>query len=64
MLGPSLFGHYFPRVFMTLFARQSVAPLETLSTIGIVLLLFIIGTEVGLEMLSTVTAPELWSPAA
>lgn len=51
MLGPSSFGHYFPHAFMRLFAKDSLVPLETLSTVGIVFFLFIIGTEVDFQQL-------------
>src|SRR5215469_14536561 len=52
LLGPSLFGRLFPHEFATFFPRQSLAPFEILSMIGLILFLFIIGTEADLEELS------------
>jgi Kef-type K+ transport system membrane component KefB len=46
LLGPSFFGRLLPHTFARLFPKPSLAPLEVLSTIGLVLFLFIIGTEV------------------
>lgn len=51
LLGPSLFGRVFPQVFAAFFAKSSLVPLKVLSTIGLILFLFIIGTEVELEEL-------------
>ena len=51
LLGPSLFGRFFPHSFATLFPKGSLAPFEVLSTIGLILFLFIIGTEVDIEQL-------------
>lgn len=50
-LGPSLFGRFFPQLFAKLFSKASLEPLEILSTIGLIIFLFIIGTEVNLEQL-------------
>ncbi len=51
LLGPSLFGRFFPHAFAAFFPRSSLQPFEILSTIGLILFLFIIGTEVELEQL-------------
>jgi Kef-type K+ transport system membrane component KefB len=51
LLGPSLFGRLFPHAFAVLFPRPSLAPFEILSTIGLILFLFVIGTETDLEEL-------------
>lgn len=51
LLGPSLFGRIFPQTFAAFFPRPSLVPFEILSTIGLILFLFIIGTEVELEQL-------------
>lgn len=44
LLGPSLFGHFFPTVSATLFGG-ALAPITVISQIGLVLLMFQIGTE-------------------
>jgi len=51
LLGPSLFGRLFPRAFAAFFPRPSLEPFEVLSTVGLILFLFIIGTEVELDQL-------------
>ena len=51
LLGPSLFGRCFPQAFAAFFPKPSLAPFEVLSTVGLILFLFIIGTEVELEQL-------------
>jgi Kef-type K+ transport system membrane component KefB len=43
LLGPSLFGRIAPHASAMLFPRESLAALETLSTIGLVLFLFLVG---------------------
>lgn len=50
LLGPSFLGH-FPKVFVKLFPTGSLAPFEILSTIGLILFLFVVGTEVNLDQL-------------
>jgi Kef-type K+ transport system membrane component KefB len=51
VLGPSLFGRCFPHAFAAFFRSSSLRPFEVLSTIGLILFLFVIGTEVELEEL-------------
>ncbi len=48
-LGPSVFGRIAPHSSATLFPSTSFAPLEVLSTIGLVLFLFLIGSELNYE---------------
>jgi len=45
MLGPSCFGHFFPNAMAELFARNAAAPITIISQIGLVLLMFQIGTD-------------------
>ncbi len=45
LLGPSLFGHYFPEVSRSLFGDHASAPITMISQIGLILLMFQIGTE-------------------
>jgi Kef-type K+ transport system membrane component KefB len=51
LLGPSALGRVAPSVAQTLFPQSSIGSLETLSTVGLILFLFLIGTEVNLEHL-------------
>src|SRR5271165_266861 len=51
LLGPSLLGRIAPQTFAMLFPNGSLAAFEILSTIGLILFLFIIGTEVDLDQL-------------
>jgi len=51
LLGPSFLGH-FPRVLRTLFPTGSLAPFEVLSTFGLILFLFVVGTEVDADQLN------------
>lgn len=51
LLGPSVFGRLAPAVTNALFPQSSMASFEILSTIGLILFLFLIGTEVNLEHL-------------
>ncbi len=44
-LGPSLFGHVFPDAAGALFGAAAAAPISVISQIGLVLLMFQIGTE-------------------
>jgi Kef-type K+ transport system membrane component KefB len=50
LVGPSVFGRFAPHLFATTFPH-SLAPLETLSTVGLVLFLFLIGMELNYEEL-------------
>ncbi len=45
LLGPSLFGHFFPATSMALFGAGSSAPITIISQIGLVLLMFQIGAD-------------------
>jgi Kef-type K+ transport system membrane component KefB len=45
LIGPSLFGRFAPRLSADLFPQSSLAQLELLSTVGLVLFLFLIGME-------------------
>ena len=51
LLGPSVFGRLAPAAANALFPQSSMASFEILSTIGLILFLFLIGTEVNLEHL-------------
>ena len=51
LLGPSVFGRLAPASAQALFPQSSMASFEILSTIGLILFLFLIGTEVNLEHL-------------
>ena len=45
MLGPSLFGHFFPSESVFLFGLKASAPITVISQIGLVLLMFQIGAD-------------------
>jgi Kef-type K+ transport system membrane component KefB len=45
LLGPSLFGHFFPYASLLLFGAKASAPITIISQIGLVLLMFQIGTD-------------------
>jgi Kef-type K+ transport system membrane component KefB len=45
LLGPSLFGHFFPEASAALFGAKASAPITIISQIGLVLLMFQIGTD-------------------
>ncbi|HZD48848.1 MAG TPA: cation:proton antiporter [Silvibacterium sp.] len=45
LIGPSVFGRFAPHISANLFPPSSFTSLETLSTVGLVLFLFLIGTE-------------------
>jgi Kef-type K+ transport system membrane component KefB len=44
-LGPSLFGRFAPQAAGVIFPQSSLAPFDTLSTVGLIFFLFVIGTE-------------------
>jgi Kef-type K+ transport system membrane component KefB len=52
VVGPSVFGRFAPHLSATLFPISSLGPFETLSTVGLVLFLFLIGMELDYEQLS------------
>ena len=45
LLGPSVAGRFAPQISAHLFPADSLAPLEVLSTVGLILFLFVIGSE-------------------
>jgi len=45
LLGPSLFGHFFPGASIALFGAKASAPITIISQIGLVLLMFQIGAD-------------------
>ncbi len=51
LVGPSVFGRLAPHLSAQLFPISSFAPFETLSTVGLVLFLFLIGMELDYEQL-------------
>ena len=51
LLGPSVLGRFAPATSNALFPQSSIASFEILSTVGLILFLFLIGTEVNLEHL-------------
>ena len=51
VLGPSLFGQYFPDMKEALFPVESLGNLQLLSQIGLILFMFVIGMELDLKVL-------------
>ena len=51
LIGPSLFGRIAPNFFAHLFPPASLGSLESLSTVGLILFLFLIGSELDYEHL-------------
>ena len=51
LIGPSVFGRFAPHASATLFPLSSLGPFEVLSTIGLVLFLFLIGSELDYDHL-------------
>jgi len=49
VVGPSIFGRFFPTAYAALFPTGSLAAFEVLSTVGLILFLFIVGTEIDLN---------------
>ncbi len=45
LLGPSLFGHFFPGASATLFGQAESTPIVIISQIGLILLMFQVGTD-------------------
>ncbi len=45
LLGPSLFGHFFPAASLSLFGASASTPITIISQIGLVLLMFQIGAD-------------------
>ena len=52
LLGPSVLGRFAPAVASSVFPVSSMDSLETLSTIGLILFLFLVGTKVNLKHLA------------
>src|SRR3954462_5231087 len=50
-LGPSLLGLLFPHAFATLFPASSLGVLKTLSQLGLVLFMFLVGLELDPKLL-------------
>lgn len=53
VLGPSLFGMYFPEASLALFPVESLGNLQLLSQVGLILFMFVIGMELDLKVLKT-----------
>jgi Kef-type K+ transport system membrane component KefB len=51
LIGPSVFGRIAPNLFARLFPQESLGSLESLSTVGLILFLFLIGSELDYEHL-------------
>ncbi|TGN20394.1 cation:proton antiporter [Leptospira idonii] len=51
LLGPSVLGYYFPEILQVLFPATSLPTLGTLSQIGLILFMFIIGMELDVSVL-------------
>jgi Kef-type K+ transport system membrane component KefB len=51
ILGPSLFGMYFPEAAAVIFPPKSLSNLQFLSQIGLILFMFVVGMELDLKML-------------
>src|ERR1700735_1071098 len=51
LLGPSVFGRFAPHASSVMFPNSTLAAFEILSTVGLVLFLFLIGTELDYEQL-------------
>jgi Kef-type K+ transport system membrane component KefB len=51
LIGPSVFGRFAPNFFVHLFPPASLGSLESLSTVGLILFLFLIGSELDYEHL-------------
>ena len=51
LLGPSVFGRIAPATAIAFFPQSSMVSFEILSTVGLILFLFLVGTEVNVEHL-------------
>jgi Kef-type K+ transport system membrane component KefB len=51
LLGPSVFGRFAPALFGQLFPKGSLGAVESLSTVGLILFLFLMGSELDYEHL-------------
>jgi Kef-type K+ transport system membrane component KefB len=59
LVGPSVFGRFAPHLSAKIFPLSSLGPFETLSTVGLVLFLFLIGMELDYEHLYSQRATAL-----
>ena len=57
LLGPSLFGRIAPEAFARFFPQGSLGAFEVLSTVGLILFVFLIGSQLDLEHLSRQKKP-------
>jgi len=64
VIGPSILGRIAPQLFTRLFPPTSFSALESLSTVGLILFLFIVGTELNLEHLAQQKTTALFSSVA
>lgn len=64
LLGPTLFGRIAPAAWRALFTPASLTSFEALSTLGLVLYLFLIGTEMDATHLSHQRRAAAWAAAA
>lgn len=53
VLGPSLFGMYFPEGSAAIFPVESLGNLNLLSQVGLILFMFVVGMELDLKVLKT-----------
>ena len=53
ILGPSLLGNYFSEYFNLLFPEQSLENLHTVSNIGLIFFMFVVGMEVDMRVLKS-----------
>jgi Kef-type K+ transport system membrane component KefB/nucleotide-binding universal stress UspA family protein len=60
VLGPSLLGAIAPGALDTLFAKQSLGPLQLLSQVGLVLFMFLIGLELDPSLLRGRGKTSVW----
>ena len=61
LIGPSVFGRIAPPLFVRLFPQASLGSLESLSTVGLILFLFVVGSELDLEHLRQQKTTALFS---
>ncbi|MCC6995099.1 MAG: cation:proton antiporter [Deltaproteobacteria bacterium] len=59
LLGPTLFGHFAPDAYLTLFPPGSFHYLEVVSTLGMVLLLMLTGLETDVRLLRNLGRPAM-----
>lgn len=64
VIGPSILGRIAPHLFSRLFPATSFSALESLSTVGLILFLFVVGSELNLEHLAQQKTTALFSSVA